>query len=1821
MSSEGDYEALASKKSFKAFRADLVSALSSFDRAADWADLIRYLQRVNDVLKRHENVGPVIPEQLLLGKRLAQCLDSSFQSGVHLKALETYRNVFTRLGPRELAKSLYIYSSGLFPLLSNSSTPVKRDLLSLYEEYFLPVGSDLRNVLDGLVLALLPGLEDETSEFYSIVLKLLADLQSIVDDDLRFSVSLWRALLLAPNRILALAFLTHCYRKETVPLPPPEIVAPALTAALAEKDSLVQRNVLDFLINYMPPDSHHLGDLRAQVVTKAVESISRNDISLKKRVYAWLCGPEEDQWESYFKEKSFLPTAEALTNLFEEAKLQQSPKGFVKTVKLVLSLFDNEAILNVAADRVISTTMTHGVAARDLSKDTDVDSSMSSFVEYLSPLRILAQLLSAMKSIVAEGGKLTDADFKRFSFGLSYLVFGEEERTSASLMLWEVIEICVSELPTVAEDVECLESALSFCILACNALQPQSLGDSGFSAERAPVLLSFCAFLGNWLDEHVTLATSILWKDYDSVDPMEEERCERSMQESRNEDEQVSVAAVRGCTLIIALSKLVDSADSKNQLVDTVVKCAKARSTRICIAGSAAFLELASRVGSNDAGFLEEQAEMIGFRCWRMFHPELRSSNLTAAELWMSLEARFPTQASAVMADGMLSPVENRRSRNLERYGRLWRLVVEHHLDRAGHDCGLLLMLDALVDRRRTDRMIATMWLTDALYLDPVTVCDQPLHLLLGPETSVNEGTHEYVTYYDAPRALYAFSTLQTVIQKTAELCSRSQKGVILTLESAKPSASTAAGLAALYGGETANDDPSYVSLGELLPAPSNVHAIAITALGFIRAKVPEKMSEGDNGQEGMVGGLGTSSFKTQHAAVSASAAELLATLLYTVKLPFHHTNQYAMVVADVVLNLLAQSVDKRDYVIQFHLLDALEALLVAEGSPFEQETTEDRKLREKRAWTAAEASGLFLPTVLRGLRLSARGVRTGRDSSGLLRRWISFFQNSSQFLEAGLEKYMTSAINEITQLIEDESRLLSESGNSEPNSSALDSFATLADNRLVLFNGLAELLKTTIASFEEYVREKEKANALLEDDQRNGESSVSRRLPKEAAGSSMAESSSLNPLKLLTDLKDMIIGVGPEQGMKTIDPRHEAIQSVFSTLPRVVSCCVNVWSSWKRDVSQGYPSTERLTSKKAAIMTCLEPLLRRHPCDSVASFIALWYQNRIKYPGTNWRDRPEGPDAIDLLLAIPGATAESVTSAICDVFELSLRWDEGSSLAVAAKNRKLKREGHGMRKDPIGGLLKEGVDTEDPESSEGAARHSLKGLLAAGDFFAEFHAANIQTSSLEFLSCFLESCGYQADVVASWPSIYATVKELLTITPRASVVLESLNVLSSYTYAVPKSMIDRRLRKELAHASTISASACNEIGKLDADSQANSTKAESKFEARKPSPQQGFGNGVGGDGSDTLKRAHLMTKAMVANASSLVRLLHSAFEDDRPNGIALLAPAVESAFKILRKPTSGKTISAPHDEVAKSAAAKLLSSCCEYPWALKTIKKGMLALLEESTFFEDKSSALLRTLAETVNCVLDSDKTLLAGLSTQNQGVGAGGITAVFAGRDSDLKSRAKVIRRISFCLFFGEEQQFNAQVSSVLEKLRDALRVRSNNLTVETFLCLRVLLLRTGVQSIKHFRASTLTETIRILEKPFADPMETAAVLRFLDLVTLLQVTDFSYELSFFFDSCATSAGRVSESNAPVSELVARIAETDVAGFQLEEFSHLRMSGSIPVCGGTLSDVSAAFVKAYAMKLCARVVQSNELQSQPDVTMINFELEQEFHQHEFAS
>ena len=107
---------------------------------------------------------PVVPRNLTIGKRLAQCMHPNLPSGVHLKALETYDLIFKRIGQKGLSQDLFTYSAGLFPLLGQAAMSVKPVLLGTYENYFIPLGKALLPGLSGLILGLLPGIE-EGSEY------------------------------------------------------------------------------------------------------------------------------------------------------------------------------------------------------------------------------------------------------------------------------------------------------------------------------------------------------------------------------------------------------------------------------------------------------------------------------------------------------------------------------------------------------------------------------------------------------------------------------------------------------------------------------------------------------------------------------------------------------------------------------------------------------------------------------------------------------------------------------------------------------------------------------------------------------------------------------------------------------------------------------------------------------------------------------------------------------------------------------------------------------------------------------------------------------------------------------------------------------------------------------------------------------------------------------------------------------------------------------------------------------------------------------------------------------------------------------------------------------------------------------------------------------------------------------------------------------------------------------------------------------------------------------------------------------------------------
>ncbi|XP_049628135.1 protein dopey-1 isoform X1 [Suncus etruscus] len=287
---------LLSDSKYRNYVAAVDKALKNFEYSSEWADLISALGKLNKVLQNNAKYQ-VVPKKLTIGKRLAQCLHPALPGGVHRKALETYEIIFKIIGPKRLAKDLFLYSSGLFPLLANAAMSVKPTLLSLYEMYYLPLGKTLKPGLQGLLTGILPGLE-EGSEYYERTNTLLEKVAAAVDQSAFYS-ALWGSLLTSPAvRLPGITYvLAHLNRKLSMEDQlyiigsDIELMVEAVSTSVQDSSVLVQRSTLDLILFCFP---FHMSQATRpdmiRILSAALHVILRRDMSLNRRLYAWLLG-------------------------------------------------------------------------------------------------------------------------------------------------------------------------------------------------------------------------------------------------------------------------------------------------------------------------------------------------------------------------------------------------------------------------------------------------------------------------------------------------------------------------------------------------------------------------------------------------------------------------------------------------------------------------------------------------------------------------------------------------------------------------------------------------------------------------------------------------------------------------------------------------------------------------------------------------------------------------------------------------------------------------------------------------------------------------------------------------------------------------------------------------------------------------------------------------------------------------------------------------------------------------------------------------------------------------------------------------------------------------------------------------------------------------------------------------------------------------------------------------------------------------------------------------------------------------------------------
>ena len=295
-----------------------------------------------------------------------------------------------------------MYSAGLFPLLSHAAMNVRSALLTVYETHFVPLGERLRPALNGLLIGVLPGLEEGTDHF-DRTNRLLESICEASHPPI-FYGALWECV--ASNqsiRLPAITFvLSHVDKRsrrgegggECTPVADRQsyilgndrdVTVSAACAAVQDSSVLVQRNALDLLLVLFPIHEKTLGQQEmVSVVTAACCVLLRRDMSLNRRLFGWLLGTnspttaankrsrhvrqesvssinseggaaDDSDLPSYFEFYARHLLVEAvraiLRNSLSAARSEQKPD--LKPFRLLSTLFDKAEIGQTIVDDVI----------------------------------------------------------------------------------------------------------------------------------------------------------------------------------------------------------------------------------------------------------------------------------------------------------------------------------------------------------------------------------------------------------------------------------------------------------------------------------------------------------------------------------------------------------------------------------------------------------------------------------------------------------------------------------------------------------------------------------------------------------------------------------------------------------------------------------------------------------------------------------------------------------------------------------------------------------------------------------------------------------------------------------------------------------------------------------------------------------------------------------------------------------------------------------------------------------------------------------------------------------------------------------------------------------------------------------------------------------------------------------------------------------------------------------------------------------------------------------------------------------------------------
>lgn len=296
----------------KKYLASIEKSLTNFDSSVEWADYISSLTRLSKALQSHSKPH-WIPHAIQISKCLAKCVSSTLPSGVHKKSLEVYEHIFNILQLDLLAKQMNLWIPGLLPLMSYASISVKPSLIDLFDKFVLELPKEyLKVITKVLLLSLLPGIDDESSESFDAAMALIEKLQKNLQDDTHFWQCFFMTVISSPDRRLGalvwcnkhlpnfsdLSDKSFNYEAEAVVKQETGLLIRAFCKGLEDDQILVQRGFFDLLISKLKLNSPVLVEKSTKedverLVMSCCLTVLRRDMSLNRRLWNWLLGTDE----------------------------------------------------------------------------------------------------------------------------------------------------------------------------------------------------------------------------------------------------------------------------------------------------------------------------------------------------------------------------------------------------------------------------------------------------------------------------------------------------------------------------------------------------------------------------------------------------------------------------------------------------------------------------------------------------------------------------------------------------------------------------------------------------------------------------------------------------------------------------------------------------------------------------------------------------------------------------------------------------------------------------------------------------------------------------------------------------------------------------------------------------------------------------------------------------------------------------------------------------------------------------------------------------------------------------------------------------------------------------------------------------------------------------------------------------------------------------------------------------------------------------------------------------------------------------------------